>query len=241
MEYIGNDLQVELGTQATAFEEYVEPAYYNVKFDVYFDGIAEGIMSISPSMTLIVDTENVGSNVKSIDFELEAEYNKDTNKVIETLTDETTALKDQWRLINEVTLGKNAVVEFTADKGGNAFNLKKFKITVLMPQLASQLKLWLFVGEFTGDYYPAVRSESIATSATQPTVSIMGERTYAWQFETCYSSSGLKNSGQVYSFPKGSHCTEDITGSLCKIKIALNSSATTPLPSGSKIKLWGCE
>ncbi len=240
MPNIGDSLQIEIGTQATAFAEYVEPMYYSVKTEDGLVGIADGIMSLSPSMTLIADTERVAGLNNRVDFELEAEYNKDTNKVIEALTDETTELINEWRLINEVTLDEDAVVEFTADKDGNAFNLKKMKVLLKLPQLETQSQVWLSVWE--NSYYKVVAySPNIATSATSPGVSIMGELTYAWQFSYCFFPTGEGALAQVYSFPKGHRHLDDINKPLSKISIALNSGMTTPLPAGTIIKFWGVD
>ena len=66
-------VQVELGDTATEYEPYSELAG---SYELSADGTAEGIKSIYPNMTLIPDTEGV---------RVEAEYNKDLNKVIEKL------------------------------------------------------------------------------------------------------------------------------------------------------------
>ncbi len=65
--------QVELGSKKTPFEKYKEPQTCSVNTD----GTVEGITSISPTATLIPDTSWTI---------VTCTYNKDTNKVIEQLT-----------------------------------------------------------------------------------------------------------------------------------------------------------
>ena len=217
-------LQIERGEKVSPYESYSAETYMTNT-----DGTAD-ITSVSPTMTVF--TDNAGAII-------DLEYNPDITKAMENVNADLRKLKEEWRLINEVELTEDAVVEFTADADGNAFNLKKFKVTVLMPKLETQSQVWLAV--FTSSYFLAVYSESIPTTVTYPAVSVSGELTYAWQFETCYSKSGLSNSGTVTSFPRGSRYTTDITGLVSKVKLGFNSGMTTPLPAGSTIKLWGCE
>ena len=61
------DLQVEIGDTATEYEEYKEPITYET---------TEDIKSVYPTTTLLVEDG----------VTIEAEYNKDINKVIENLT-----------------------------------------------------------------------------------------------------------------------------------------------------------
>jgi hypothetical protein len=61
------DIQVEVGTTATEYEEYKEPITYET---------TENITSYYPTTTLLVEDGII----------IEAEYNKDINKVIESLT-----------------------------------------------------------------------------------------------------------------------------------------------------------
>ncbi|MBQ9860852.1 MAG: hypothetical protein IJO75_01195 [Clostridia bacterium] len=49
------DLQIECGDTATAYESYIEPTTYTANAD----GIVEGVKSLSPSMTLLTDTDGV--------------------------------------------------------------------------------------------------------------------------------------------------------------------------------------
>ena len=197
--------------------------YTPIKGKDYFDG-KDGHTPVN----------GVDYNTPEEKAETKAYIDKSVNEAAEGKAD-----KEEWKLINEVELTEDAVVEFTADADGNAFNLKKFKVTVLMPKLETQSQVWLSV--FTSSYFLAVYSGSIPTNANTPALSIVGELTYAWQFETCCSRSGLSNSGTVTSFPRGSRNTTDITGLVSKVKLGFNSGMTTPLPAGSKIKLWGCE
>ena len=71
--------QIEVGEEATEFEAYTEPIAYTPNTD----GTVGGIASVSPTMTLLTDVEGVT---------IECEYNKDTNKVIEKLTNAVAAL-----------------------------------------------------------------------------------------------------------------------------------------------------
>lgn len=64
--------QLELGSVSTEYEP-----YRGQNFTPNADGTVEGVTSISPTMTLTTDKNGVI---------IEAEYNKDTNKVIEQLT-----------------------------------------------------------------------------------------------------------------------------------------------------------
>lgn len=64
-------LQVEIGTTATDYEPYKEPVTYTADEN----GVVKDIVGNGESMTLIADS----------DATITAEYNKDTNKVIESL------------------------------------------------------------------------------------------------------------------------------------------------------------
>ena len=70
---------LELGNSVTDYEAYKEPTEHTPSSD----GTVEGITSLSPVMTLLTDTEGVT---------IECEYNKDTGKVIEKLTNAVVAL-----------------------------------------------------------------------------------------------------------------------------------------------------
>ena len=75
-------VQIESGTTATEYAPYVDVSGTNVlvnetEYPVNADGTVEGVRSISPNMTITSDTANVV---------LDAQYNKDINKTIETLT-----------------------------------------------------------------------------------------------------------------------------------------------------------
>ena len=66
------NLQVEIGDKVTGWEDYKESVTYTPNTD----GTVEGVTSLSPVTTLMTDTAGAI---------IEAEYNKDTNKVIESL------------------------------------------------------------------------------------------------------------------------------------------------------------
>ena len=68
-----SNFQIELGENATEYEPYIEPA--EAVADA--EGNVSGLMSLAPSMTLITDNESAV---------IECAYNRDTNKVIEELT-----------------------------------------------------------------------------------------------------------------------------------------------------------
>lgn len=74
-----SNIQVEVGDIATEFEAYKEATEHIPSSD----GAVSGLTSVSPCMTILTDTE--GAIV-------ECEYNRDTNKVIEKLTNAITAL-----------------------------------------------------------------------------------------------------------------------------------------------------
>ena len=66
------NFQIELGTTATEYEPFKEPASYTPTPG----GTVEGVTSLYPSTTLLTDTEGII---------ITAEYNRDLNKVIESL------------------------------------------------------------------------------------------------------------------------------------------------------------
>lgn len=70
------NMQVEVSDTATDFEAYKESATYTPDAD----GTVDGVKSISPTMTLLTDTAGVL---------IEAEYNRDINKVIAKLEAQT--------------------------------------------------------------------------------------------------------------------------------------------------------
>ena len=72
-------IQFELNSKPTDFEKFKELSDYNPSSD----GTISGLTSVSPCMTILTDTE--GAIV-------ECEYNRDTNKVIEKLTNAIIAL-----------------------------------------------------------------------------------------------------------------------------------------------------
>lgn len=71
--------QIETGSAVTDFEPYKEVTAHTPSAG----GTVEGITSLAPTMTLLTDTEGVT---------IECEYNKDTGKVIEKLTNAVAAL-----------------------------------------------------------------------------------------------------------------------------------------------------
>jgi len=73
--------QLEVGTTATEYELYKEPITYTADEN----GIVKGVTSLCPTTTLITDTAGVT---------IEAEYNKDTNKVIANLMEKIAALEN---------------------------------------------------------------------------------------------------------------------------------------------------
>ncbi len=89
------NIQIEEGLVATEYEPYIDPSTVTVtrygadatdRLQNYVpnaDGTVPGITSLSPNMTILTDTEGVI---------VECEYNRDTNKVIEKLTNAITAL-----------------------------------------------------------------------------------------------------------------------------------------------------
>ena len=75
-----NNLQVELGETATGFE-----SYNGAEYTPSTDGTAN-VTSLAPNMTLFTDTKGVN---------IECEYNKDSNVVIQELIERITALENQ--------------------------------------------------------------------------------------------------------------------------------------------------
>jgi hypothetical protein len=70
---------IEIGTVPTEYEPYIEPMEYSVNAE----GTVKGVTSLYPSMSLLTDTSGVM---------IDAEYNKDTNKVIQNLVNAIIAL-----------------------------------------------------------------------------------------------------------------------------------------------------
>ena len=75
-----SDIQIELGEAATAYEPYIEPQ--SAVSDA--DGNVSGLVSLSPSMTLMSDTEGVTIN---------CEYNRDAGAVVGDLMERIAALE----------------------------------------------------------------------------------------------------------------------------------------------------
>lgn len=71
--YVFKEWQLEIGTEASAYEPYKEPETYQVNPD---GSPASGVTSLAPTTTLLTDTAGVT---------IDATYNRDTNKVIERL------------------------------------------------------------------------------------------------------------------------------------------------------------
>ena len=69
---------LEVGEEATEFEP-----YNGTEYTPNADGTVDGLTSVSPTMTLLTDTEGVT---------VECEYNKDTNKVIQKLVNAISAM-----------------------------------------------------------------------------------------------------------------------------------------------------
>ena len=65
-----SNIQFEVGTEATEYEEYKEPERYIVNAD----GVVEGVTAIYPSTTLMAETQ--GTTIR-------CQYNKDINKAFE--------------------------------------------------------------------------------------------------------------------------------------------------------------
>lgn len=68
-----SDIQIEQGTSATEYEPYKEP----IEAIADAEGNVKGLMSLAPNMTLTTDNDGAV---------IECNYTKDTNKVIEQLT-----------------------------------------------------------------------------------------------------------------------------------------------------------
>lgn len=144
-----------------------------------------------------------------------------------------------WRLINDITLEEDAVVEFTTDADGNAFELKKMRVVVEAPKLETQVQAWLKV-----DSSLVAFSDNMATSASKPTVSFDGELKNAWCFTTCYSASGKYTAGTVKSFPSGTRLSNGenvLVNPVKKITLAFASNMTTPIVAGTRIQIWGVD
>lgn len=75
-----SNFQIELGNAATEYEPFVEPTEYTANAD----GTIDNLYSIYPTTILIADTPNVT---------IDAEYNKDANKVVASLEDRIAALE----------------------------------------------------------------------------------------------------------------------------------------------------
>ena len=85
---IFKNLQLEIGNTATEYTPYIDPSTVTVTrygadetdnlqtYTPNADGTVEGITSITPTMTLLTDTEGAA---------IHCEYNKDTNKVVSSM------------------------------------------------------------------------------------------------------------------------------------------------------------
>lgn len=91
-------VQLELGDKATEYEKYIGEEY-----SVAADGTVDGMLSLSPYMTIFSDTANVL---------IDSEYNKDSNKVYEELYN----FLEQGGLTGTVPAARIANVKILADK-----------------------------------------------------------------------------------------------------------------------------
>jgi hypothetical protein len=149
--------------------------------------------------------------------------------------------QEQWRLINDVTLTEDAVVEFTTDADGKALNLKKFRAWVRLPLYEGSKTLWLGMNGVLVSNTDAI---SVTSSSTVPSALLSGDLEYAWQFYSCINNINSFKLGTVKSFPAGTIYgdRQKINGKPCeKIKLAINSGLNSPLPVGTKIVFWGVD
>lgn len=220
---------------------YICPEEYNAQIVTEYSNGRNGTILINGLGDFVALDGDVKCNKSSKEHRLskKADVTYVDEKIAEIGTGGGGSGQEQWRLINDITLTEDAVVEFTTDADGNAFELKKMRILVKVPTLATQSQLWLK----TGDYI-AVYSDNIPTSANTPAVSIDGELKNAWIFTTCYSASGRYNAGTVKSFPSGTRHSNGesvLVDPIKKIALAFSSNMTTPIVSGTKIQFWGVD
>ena len=123
-------IQIELGTEATEYEPYKEPQTVEV-----VDGTVTGLLSLSPSMTLIADAGTI-----------EVEYNRDVNKAI----------------INEGGVTEARVMELLEENAGDEVTAESIK-TALGYTPANESSVPTKVSQLTNDsgYLTSVPDEYV--------------------------------------------------------------------------------
>lgn len=145
MQYIGNDLQIEISPIATTYEPYIEPTTYTAKAD----GTVEGIKSIPPNMTLISNNDGAIIN---------AHYYKDIDKALQEKQDEgyNSAVKEGTITILENT--KQLKIEGLS-KAPRIFVM--FTTSYKIPQTETQTENWIRGLEYFRDGYTQGNSTKV--------------------------------------------------------------------------------
>lgn len=134
--------------------------------------------------------------------------------------------KEEWELINELTLTEEAVVSFTD------ISLKKFKVLAQLTNVTSSTYLWLRLNSRL-----AIQTDT--SSAKTSSYGIEAEHNFDWQFLTCASTNAYVNNS-IKSTPYGHRYSgENIPYPCTKIELALDSAISAALPTGTTIRLWG--
>lgn len=134
--------------------------------------------------------------------------------------------KEEWELINELTLTEDAVVSFTD------ISLKKFKVLAQLKDVTSSTSLWLRLNSRL-----AIQTDT--SSAKTSSYGIEAEHNFDWRFLTCASTNAYTNNS-IKSTPYGHrYSSENILYPCTKIELALDSGISAALPIGTTIRLWG--
>lgn len=244
-----SNLQLELGDTATEFEPYSAENY-----NPNADGIV-AFTSISPSMTVLTDTEGVNINL---------EYNRDANKVIPSVDQifnpesenaqsgkavaeavSNKADNEEWEQINSITLEEDSIPIISTDMNGNSFNLKKFMIIVWHEAKTENTVgncIWLHANTpNSGGYKYALQSQSYKGNV-QSTHRFDGELWYYWNIRA-HAAQGhyAAPSNMAYAYltvPYGCRYEfmeyrEPITG----FRVTFGTGGV--LNAGTRIEVWG--
>lgn len=151
---------------------------------------------------------------------------------------ENKADKENWRLINEVTLTENAVVSFNKDKYGNSFSLKKFEIIVQHPAVTSATNMWVGINGVI-----MAQTSGSSASATKPTYRLVGElsESHRWDIKSVISNSGGRALATMWAYPMGHRYDKTPPATANEITISKAATLTSALSEGAIIKLMGVD
>lgn len=145
-------------------------------------------------------------------------------------------LKDNWELINSITLTENAVIKFTTDLQGNPFSLKKYQVRVTLPAVTSATIIWL-----GWDGKAITHTQQSSASASAPQWLCWGEVNTMtdWLTYSVMSNTSGTGAGTVYTFPNGHRYTGKIAHEITSLTVSKAANLTTALPIGTIVELRG--